>query len=54
MTAVIRDERSGLGYGLGARDIASANNQKSETKSKMYKHFQQVVDRDAKRKKSSE
>lgn len=53
MAAVIRDERSGLGYGIGARDIESANNpQKHQARSKMMKHFHEVVDREAKRMKS--
>ena len=51
VTAVIRDERSGLGYGLGVRSMESVDNQKLESKSKMVKHYQQVVEREAKKKK---
>ena len=51
VTSMIRDERAGLGFSQSSRDMDTGSNAGSENRQKMLKHYHEVVEREAKRKK---
>lgn len=50
---MLHDERAGLGYGHSKRDIETVGLPRSDNHHKMLRHYQEVIERESKKKKTS-